>query len=67
MKVNFREKGVALVLGELGGNVQVEKHHLLREILILNMGSLRLLEFGAHRATLLSLFQPCLRLYAEAF
>ena len=67
MKVSFREKGAALVLGELGGNVHAGKHYLLRKILILNMGSLRLLEFRAQRATLLSQFQPCLRLYTEVF
>ena len=39
MKVNFREKGVALVLDELGDTVQEEKHDFLGEILILNMGS----------------------------
>lgn len=38
-EVSFREKGVALVLDELGDNVQVEKHYFLGEILILNMGS----------------------------
>lgn len=39
MKVSFPEKGVALVLDELGDDVQVEKHYFLGEILILNMGS----------------------------
>lgn len=39
MKVSFPEKGVALVLDELGDGVQVEKHYFLGEILILNMGS----------------------------
>ena len=39
MKVNFREKGVALVLDELGDTVQEGKHDFLGEILILNMGS----------------------------